>query len=279
MKNKYLPYIAAIASFCTVLIGCYEPRGGCLDPNAVNFDVNADLDTGCIYPSLVLNMSHLHGTEGIKTDSIYFNQLNQAYQVKEFAFYLSGFTFLSGNQAYTLQDTFHAFQLLSPSANDSSLITPISDIGLIRRSTINPKIGTFREVGVFDGIECDFGLRQELISILPGSVRVGFPLRPQAEMLYDSIERSYRFARLIVEHDSGPVSVIDTLYLSGAEFAAGENHLKQIVPLKQHIGYDFKVNLAIDYKKWFDLTDFNQSKNDIQRQIAISIPASFTFSQ
>jgi hypothetical protein len=273
-------YIGWAFSFLLICIctACYEPRKGCLDPNAVNLDVNADIDTGCIYPSLVLEFAHLHDGIGLNFDSIYQNDLGQKYRIRDVAFYLSGFTLLKGTQTYGLKDTFHAFQLLAPTANDSTRITPISDIAFVRRSTITLPIGSFREIGIFDGMHLDFGLRNELVSVLPGSVPTGNALRPQPEMLYDSTARAHRFARIVLELDP-TTSKTDTLWLRDVEFAVGGQKITHIGQLTQRAGYNFTIKIGVDYALWMRNTDLTKPKSAIASQIAGSVLSGFYFGQ
>jgi hypothetical protein len=264
--------------FVCALAACYKPRRGCLDPNGVNFDVNADVDTGCVYPSLVLEFAHLHDGDGLSFDSIYTNNLGQKYRIKDVAFYLSGVQFTKGTEITGLTDTFHAFVPISPSANDSSRISPIFDIALVRRSTLSTTIGSFPKVDSFDGISLDFGLRKELVDVLPGSVRAGHPLRPQPEMLYDSTAREHRFARLVLELNP-PTSVTDTLWITDAEFAVGGNKITTKTPLIQKAGYNFKVKIGVDYRLWFVNTDLSKPKSAIVSQIASSALGGFYITQ
>jgi hypothetical protein len=277
MLRSFLPFLTFAAICC--LSACYQPQTGCLDPNATNFDVNADRDTGaCVYPLLRLKIAHLHDTTGLSFDSIYTNDLAQQYRIRDVAYYMSGFAFPQGLQTYTLIDTFHAHQPISTTSLDSTPITPTSDIGLIRRNVINLNIGSFKDVGVFDGIKAEFGLRNELVRILPGSVRVGFPLRTQPEMLYDSTQRQYQFARIIFERlTNGATTSTDTVWLGKEQWPTGAPTIAATVPLTHEAGYDFEVKMAIDYAKWFAQTDLTQPILAIKGKIAIGIPDSFTF--
>ncbi len=282
--SRYSATTAAIlaANFILVVSACYKPRVGCLDPNATNFDVSADKDTGnCVYAKLVLQLSHTYDGVGLRTDSFYTNQYNQKYKIKEFAYYLSGFTVLQGLQEYPLEDTLHAFKRVSPSANDSVRITLTSDIGLIRRNTVELVTGTFRESGVFDGIRMDFGLRSQVMEVLPGSVRAGSVLRPQPEMLYDSTNQRYHFGRFIIEHElqPGSATVTDTLLLGVDAFAAGGNKIEQLLSLKQTAGFDFDVKTQVDYKLWFDQVDWTSDMTTIKAKIAQNLISGFLFAQ
>lgn len=273
------PILISLLFGLCALMACYQPRGGCIDPNAVNFDVNADLDTGCIYPNMVLEVSHLHNNTGVNLGGNYLNNKGQYYQILDVAYYLSGFKFGSGLQEYTLQDTFQAFRKGTPNVSDSVAVTAINDIALLRRNTVSYTIGGFREEGQFDRISCDFGLRTELTDILPGSVTSGFSLSPQSEQLYDSVAFAYRFARIIYRADSSTLTKPDTMWLSGQDFAGGAPKITQSVNMKHVAGFDFKVKLSVDYSFWFANVDFSKPKPDIIRQITNDLQGSFLFSQ
>jgi hypothetical protein len=222
-------WLAAALAFATFFIGaCYEPRIGCLDPNATNFDVSADQDTGkCVYPLMVLKISHLHDGVGLNTDSFYINANNQKYKIREFAYYLSGFTVLSGLQEYPIDDTLHAFKRIS------------------------------------------------------GSVRAGSVLRPQPEMLYDSTNQKYNYGRFIIEHEivPGQAAVMDTMWLSDLAFAVGGNTITKMVPLNQIAGFDFKINLALDYKEWLHNIDWTKDMITIKANIAQNLPSGIYLGQ
>ncbi len=52
--------VGGVIALVFFLAGCYEPKEGCLDPQAVNYDVTADEACAdcCTWPSLRLSVKH-----------------------------------------------------------------------------------------------------------------------------------------------------------------------------------------------------------------------------
>jgi hypothetical protein len=274
MKVAYALILLSTLLACA----CYQPRQGCLDPNGVNFDVNADRDTGCIYPVLRLNVAHLHGGSGIKFDSTYTNSLNQRYKILDFAYYLSGYEFDQGLKTSGVLDTFQAYKYQT-TPDDSLKVTPIRDFALLRRNTIDYAIGSFREVGQFETVRMNFGLGGALQGILPGSVVASNLLAPQAEMLFDSTNHRHYFGRLVIEHEVNNVVKVDTLRLRAEDFSPLDQEIEQQIVLKQRAGFNFIIKLNVNYQNWFNKVDLSLGKRVIEQEMAKSVKTSFLFEQ
>lgn len=88
-----MPKVPACLSFMMVLLisACYEPQEGCLDPNAVNYDVEADINANCTYPALSIAFGHNWGDTTFSYDATYLDENGEDYQIRFMGFFLRDF--------------------------------------------------------------------------------------------------------------------------------------------------------------------------------------------
>ena len=135
MPNRnLLLFLSSVVLFFTA---CYQPKEGCLDINATNFDATADEECCCQYPVLQLKFKHFaSGNEFSASDTI-LNDFGQQFRIPSFAFYFSDFEFTgtSGNKVQ-VSDTIRL-----PAPFDSIVLK--KDIALVRAITSNALLGRF----------------------------------------------------------------------------------------------------------------------------------------
>ncbi|HMV23421.1 MAG TPA: hypothetical protein PKA71_03780, partial [Saprospiraceae bacterium] len=75
-------FLSSVVLFFTA---CYQPKEGCLDINATNFDATADEECCCQYPVLQLKFKHFaSGNEFSASDTI-LNDFGQQFRIPSFA--------------------------------------------------------------------------------------------------------------------------------------------------------------------------------------------------
>ena len=147
-SSRWLSIILLVA-----ITGCLEKDEGCLDPNALNLDVTADVNANCTYPNLRFNVSH----RWIDQDTSIF-RLNDMLELpdgdmvlfSEFQFFISSIS-LGDNPVIHV---FDSIQLEDQSfiRDDLTLITPVS---------FQFVTGHVNEFGSYDGLKFAVGYSDE----------------------------------------------------------------------------------------------------------------------
>lgn len=269
--------ILLLLCFASVLFGsCYEPKEGCLDIEAVNFDASADKNCCCEYPVLLLEILQRYDTDVWLADSAYQNSNGQWFRLKSAVFYLSEFQLYRSGVPFLVSDTLMCRTLES---NGDSLDRQFTDdFMIIRRFPAIDTAGSFRNGGSFDAVRCRLGIGPEAQKILPSTVPAGHPLRPQTEKLWLGNQDGFAAMRLVVTRDTFSATPPDTLYFNRQDF---DNFMiEENATFKQQTGYNMKLRLTIDYSEMFRDVDWqNSDKNAWKSQIVANLPGVFHVSQ
>lgn len=266
---------------CTLAFAaCYEPRQGCLDIEATNFDASADEDCCCEYPKLTLEMLHRYGSDTVQylPDSLYVNDAGQIFRIKSVVFYLSEIQLFQSGNAFSVSDTVQ-LQTYSAFGNDTLKETFTDDFLLVRRTPVDNPVGEFRPSGTFNEVKIRLGLSDNAQRVIPRLAPSGHPLRIQSDSLWYGPTAGYVFMQAVVVRDSMQATKPDTLAFTEADlpnFFIEKNGSF----LHQSGGYDFPLKLGIDYKKMFE--GINWSSGDIpawKSQIVVNLPSVFIVSQ
>jgi hypothetical protein len=260
-----------------LLAGCYEPREGCLDVSAVNFDAAADENCCCEYPALKMSVLHRFDSLVWQPDSVYLNNLGQAFRLRSVALYLSGFGLEQNGQIYRVQDTI-ALKTRPPAGQDTLLTTFVNDFQLLRRTPTEYTIGLFPFAGAFQSVRFTVGLPDSAQTILPAQTPQGHPLQPQPEGLWLGQDTAYAHLFLVVQSDTAAGARLDTLRFSRLDFDA--QMIKDTRNFVRETGFDFKIRLTINYAVLFK--NLNWQNGDIsawKMAIAANLPQAFSVSQ
>ncbi len=269
---RYLFYAVLLCS----LAACYEPREGCLDIEATNFDAAADKDCCCKYPNLNLLLLPRFDTLVWKPDTAYEYAPGKWFRIKQAVFYLSDFQLEQNGISIPVSDTLE-FQVWN--ANGDTIPQVLSDdVQLIRRTAVNYSVGTFRPPGTFDAIAFRVGLPEAAQHIIPALTPEGHPLRPQGEALWLGRDTGYVAMKLVITRDTLSSTIPDTLVFSRPDF---DNLVIQKAGTFRHeSGYDFTLQLTTDYREMF--RDVDLSSGDIsvwKTRILANLPEVFHVSQ
>jgi hypothetical protein len=271
--NKSLFYLPLF--FLLTLVSCYEPIEGCLDVEAVNFDVTADKNCCCTYPALTLSVSQGFDTQIWFADSAYQNNLGQWFKLKKATWYFSEFALTQNGNTLSVTDT---VQLKTLNGIDTLEQAFTDDFILVRRSPVLYSIGDFRTSGAFDRIQFRLGLSEDARKILPSSALSSHPLAPQTEEMWRGIDTSYAAIQLIIQKDTLSSTIPDTLYFTRYDF---DNFMiEESSTFIHETGFDFNVNLKINYLALFENVNWqNGDKSSWKSQIVANLPGAFTVSQ
>ncbi len=182
-------------SFCIGLTqwSCQEPKRGCLDSNATNFDVSAKescLETTqncCEYPRIQLKVAHL--TNNDTTSFILFDSLNIAratYQIgTDSVRFLSCQFFFSDFQLVTTQNKIVVVPDSSLVFRQNDSVRVRSDFALIGRNNgFDYPLGSFTSFETYNRVRFQFGLNDTLAAVVPRRMPSGTPLSIRSDSMY-----------------------------------------------------------------------------------------------
>ncbi len=281
--NKYKNTLFYI--YLCLLSACYEPKEGCLDVRATNFNVDADRNCCdrdnqpccCEYPKLNLKVEHKFGTETWQEDSAYTNSLGQRFRINRATFYLSEFALTQNGQRQGIVDSLQ-LSVLPLSGNDTTNRFFINDFQLVRRVPIDYTPGTFRGEGAFQEVQFRVGLPAAAQQVTPNRAPSGHPLRLQNERLWGGRTTGYAAMQLIVTRNLAPTTQPDTLTFFRPEF----DNLAVRLPVTfvQPRGFSSTLILTINYAQLFNGVDLsNLSTDALKKALWANLPRSFNVRQ
>jgi hypothetical protein len=260
------------------LSACFEPKEGCLDIEATNFDASADNDCCCLYPKLFLETVQRYDTLQYLPDSLYSNSAGQLFRIKSVVFYLSEFQLFQTSEPFSVSDTAQ-LQTYSAFGNDTLKEVFTDDFLLVRRSPVSNEVGEFRPSGSFGSVRFRLGLSDDAQRVIPRLAPSGHPLRIQSDSLWYGPSAGYVFMQAVVVRDSMLATKPDTLAFTQADLP--DYFIEATGPfVHQSGGYDFRLRMTIDYKKMFE--GVNWTNGDIpswKSQIVANLPTVFGVSQ
>lgn len=256
-------------AFC--LIGCLEKEEGCLDPNALNLDVTADVNGGCNYPSIRFNVSHRWISPPAEHDSTILFGLNQLFNVpatddsvifSSIRFYLSNVS-LSGDVPLIVSD--------SVLLNDGSYI--LDDLILLSGSSFQFATGDINRFGSFNGIEFDVGYEEDWPKVDTTFLlnKTGNHVWMNQDMITERKERyNVHIDYTVYGKDLGgmPDTTSRSLGLVHSELM----HLTKSGSFNIEQAQHANVSLVIDYRKLFDGIDLkNDADADVMNTFMLNI--------
>lgn len=281
---KAFHFYLSIFTLILFSTACYEDIEGCLDINANNFDVTADVECidCCNFPTLELSVLHRISDPQLDTfynlplnDSITLDSINY-FIINDLKFYLSDIQLVkSDGTAIGVTDE---IQLINTSETDTISTFVEDNFALIsRRSPRASSIGTIIANGDFSGIRFKVGLSETANTANPNLVPTNHPLFFDEGEMYFNADSGYVFNRIELLENTLLVdtTIVDTTLI---EIGLNEN-LRNIVldyPFSLSLGFNTSIILQIDYRDWFELIDFqNDSPSTIVTKIMENLPNSF----
>ncbi|MCB0568338.1 MAG: hypothetical protein KDC66_01170 [Phaeodactylibacter sp.] len=260
--------LAKWAAFCCALSlvalqGCYEPQEGCLDVEAVNYDLQADKNNSseCVYPELRLVLQHVY-SNGDTTyrlglaDSIYYDSQGHPFRINAIRFFLSNchLIFADGREAEVGESI--EIGILQP--DGSTLLREIEDNFSLASPRVSQAytIGTLREVGEVKELRFALGVEGLANLALPDAFPDNHPLGLVDSSLYFNQDSGYVFQYVELFRDTVASDTIPTVLRIGTT-----PYLKEVrlpVAFTKTRGYHLKATLQVDYAKWFSGIDAQQ---------------------
>lgn len=259
------------------LSACYEPKTGCLDINATNFDVEADEeccinvdDCCCNYPQLSLSIDHKlysDSTDNFNLQTGYTLEANpdQVFQVNDIKFYLTNFQLVNSSTGAiaNITDTI-ILQIVDLQTGDLNDAVAIDNFSLIKRNGFNYQIGALDNSGDFDEIHFNIGIESPFNNTFPDDLNVTHPLSNAIDSMYNYDSFSYVFNQINLQRDTASVSseiLIEITELIPIQLALTE-------PISIALGTDTEIKLRINYLNWFKGINFAvNTENEIKQSI------------
>ena len=225
-----------------LLIGCYEQQEGCLDPNAVNFDPSADLNTDCKYPSLNLTFDANGPERGFSYDSVFYDSEGIPYEIVYAGIYVQAFEIEVDGSFQQLSGIEH-----SVVQSEGAEISYAEDVSLLEPRTFTNTIDSIIQFEAFESVRTKIGLGElgkiDTAQIPERSVLSSSELMQHELGIYDYM--------LIVDLDTSANRDMDTI--------SGSLSSPQIIDLSVQGIIEPATNIdwivEVYYDQW--LSDFN----------------------
>ncbi|MFN8303663.1 MAG: hypothetical protein U0U46_14325 [Saprospiraceae bacterium] len=257
MKSVFSASLAGPLAFLFLVVfsACYEPKKGCLDIEAVNFDATADENCCCNYPRLFVRLEHRYDTLTFREGDAYPQSSGHWFRLQKVIFYLSDFKVFRNSDVFGVTDSLK-MKVFGPATADTLEQYLTNDFVLVRRTPLEFAAGAFPESGTFDRVRCRLGLPDAAQSVIPGKAPANHPLSEQPEKLWLDRTRGFEAMRIIFNRDTLGATAPDTLTLARPDF---DNFMLEGSGTFVHeSGYDFYVLLVADYKALFQDVDLTQ---------------------
>lgn len=249
-----------------ILASCYENEDGCLDIQATNYDVSADIpcDGCCKYPTLKLKLYQSNDTLSLKLGDTITNNLGHQVRLLKYVYFVSNVAVTIDEKQYYVNDSLAFWD-----GSDTTWVK--NDIFRVRRSTPTYTIGDFRTSGAITNISFDIGI--------PASVEGKEILTTTDNALYtdsDSLRQSdytYIIQRLQVATGDNlqDTSIVDVPALFGPRSVSISIDTASIQ------GKDKVIDLKVDYRHWFDDIDFtSNTQSEISKRLMDNLSESFS---
>jgi hypothetical protein len=262
--KKILSFVLLCAIF-----SCYQPKKGCIDITASNYDVAADEACCCTYPLMKAeiqakwigrNPNNKKDTNDLKLDTLY----NKSFKINKIRFYLSNIRFVKKDGTFAGVSN----KIALPTFTKDSLKIE-NNFLLARPDQITYTIGDFKEKGDVTKLQMTIGVPDAVNKIDAAKIPdLTHPLSLKPEVLWNA-QTGYTY--IYIEVKKGTSNGITTYKIAtpiniNFPFAS---------PKTIQTGFDILFQFTIDYAKWFNNIDFqNDSDEVVKAKIVKNIPAS-----
>ncbi len=232
-------------------VACYEDISGCLDINATNYSVEADLACPdcCEYPVLQIDFQHkavLPDTILNLTyeDQIYQDGVGNDFRIKNIQYYLSDFHLIRTNR-----DTVQFSDTLQIQLPGGELVVLKDNFLLVNPGVFGfETLGGFNTENAYSGVGFNFGVNPVANQLDTSYFEEIHPLGAENSEMYLSSEEGYIFAKieLLPELDNDSLVTIVTI--------SGDNNLLPVdilTPFSVGAGVNPRFILFVDYLQWF----------------------------
>ena len=235
-------WLAGILCMLLHVCSCTMREPGCLDPNANNFDLDADrsCDDCCTYPVVSLVLTQKWDTLNFDITDTFFDRNDKPFLIHDLRYFLTAWSWQAASGQTYRVDSIETICISAP-----FIFYP--DIVIIEPQRFSYTLGIIRTNPIIDSIDFMLGLAEDLScldpdnTLTPKAVTSDSPLWNPGDSMLHSI-------RLILNRN--PVdSLLDTLYL--------DLHQTFELPFPYTIqkGKNTSLPLTVNYEPWFREAD------------------------
>ena len=268
-------YFLVILSFGILQSSCNDDEEGCLDTQATNFDVTADIacNSCCTYPTLSFRINHVYDsiTNNLVLSGTYLDAIDSPYLVSAIQYYISDVQLVRADGSEV-----GVTDILDLTFFDNTIASVEDNFSLIKKSIgsyNSADIGTINTNGNFTKIRFNVGVNNPANYAVIGSMPDEHALSAQTESMHLDITEGYIFNKIQIVKDT-TTNDITTYEISG------DNNLVSVeldYPISLESGYDLGLIVYLDYKKLFESIDFqNDDDNTIQTKIVTNTANAFS---
>lgn len=210
-RRRFLPTVFCLLISLSLLPACYEPQSGCLDNEALNYDLDADNPCSdcCEYPSLVLDVQHRFITDSttagiIPGISVHLDDFGNPFRIKQFRCFISNIHLQdAAAQPLEVEEKLGLVVIEGPRIR---LDTVEDNFALVDAAQLNDyTIGTIRGGGLFQRVSFDLGLVEPASKADVNEIPVDHPLDAPDMYLSDSL--GYVFLDLALYRDTAQATL------------------------------------------------------------------------
>jgi len=242
IQPEVVPTLLGLFVLLCITFACNTRQEGCLNPDASNFDLDAEraCDACCTFPTLTCTLSQKwDGDNFIPTDT-FFDKNLKPYFIVDIQYFLSAWSWKSlENETYTVDST------VADCAGQ--VFTYTNDINIVDPRRFVYTLGTFRIAPIIDTLSFHMGLVEDF-SCLNDTLDETPVILTASSPLWNPATGALSTMRLILNRN--PVDTLqDTIFI--------DLHHRFSIPysytFKRGVNYSFL--LSVNYALWFENAD------------------------
>ena len=217
---------------------CNTRIEGCLESNAENFDLNAELpcDGCCTYPSMGLTLTQKWNEENYSNADTLYDINDQPYKIEDLRYFLTTWSWTNTEgELFTVDSIENVCDEIAFRYTPDNIIIDTRKFGYT--------LGTIREHPVTDSVFFSLGLTRDF-SCLDDEDPTVPPDLTENSPLWNPATASLETMRLIIRKDSAFLT-FDTLFMNLSTNIA----LGYVLEIEK--GFDTQFALTIDYARLF----------------------------
>ena len=252
MKKSWV--IIVLFSFCA----CYDQVEGCLDPEATNFNPEADDSCCCMYPELLLDVLYTYDSLEFFERNRYAHAVHDSIVVLDFGIIMKNFQLRSASQDYSITDS---TEFWIADGMDSSRQFRSDDL-ILFGDRFNYVVGQLIPALTFESLSFTTGVGSELNDVLPNTL-TSHPLATLSQKGHWTEGQGFSDAFI---HVAIGEDLQDTIYwTSGVNgFEAGMSLSGQF---DKAIGSDLTIAMELDMKCLINDVDFLADPNVVTTEL------------
>lgn len=214
-KNNVTIRRAIFFLFLSLLISaCGNKKEGCIDVNAVNFDVSAEENCCCVYPRMGLDVEYYNGDRPL-ADSVLLDAAGDTVLIDKLTFFISGLLWTNERDEELRGDQRTWLFLTPDNYHDSTRC--IDDYYLIRSSGSKVENFTFTQSTVLRSLSLTIGVADSGWTNQPFYMKdANHVLAGNIDSMYDYSSNQYRTLRLAYRLKNS-ADKADTIYVGGKD--------------------------------------------------------------